>query len=110
VYKRQHSEYASSAVTIQPRAKGTLTLRIVLTPGGCIEGTVTRDGIPVPNMLVLVKSAEFIWQSTRTDARGCYQFKNVPPGKAMVLVGAAIEHGAVADGLTTVVDVRLRNR
>jgi protocatechuate 3,4-dioxygenase beta subunit len=82
-----HPEYAPSAATIDSGSKDTPTLRIVLTPGGCVEGTVTRGGGPAANVLVLLQCEGFAWCSTYTDAAGHYAFTKVPEGNVEILVG-----------------------
>ncbi len=81
-----HPGYAPSAATVDPASGGDAPLRIVLTPGGRIEGTVTRDGVPAENVLVLLQCEGFAWRSTRTDADGHYAFTKVPEGEVEVIV------------------------
>ncbi|GMV92455.1 MAG: hypothetical protein AMXMBFR82_22330 [Candidatus Hydrogenedentota bacterium] len=81
-----HPGYAPSAATVDPASRDNAPLRIVLTPGGRIEGTVTRDGVPAGNILVLLQCEGFAWRSTRTDPHGHYAFTKVPEGEVEVIV------------------------
>jgi hypothetical protein len=97
-----HSEYAPSAVTIEPG-----TLRIVLTPGGCIEGSVTRDGAPAANVLVLIKCGGLSWQSILTDGLGHYEFTKVPEGTVELLTLGSTREAEVATGQKATVNMEL---
>lgn len=99
-----HPEYAPSAVTFEPKHADTPNLRIVLTPGGRIVGTVTRDGVPAESVLVLLQCEGFAWRSTRTDTHGHYAFTKVPEGEAEVLVGQLRNAVRLGAGETETVD------
>lgn len=99
-----HPEYAPSAATIDP---GLPTLRIVLTPGGCIEGTVTRDGAPAANVLVLLKCGGLSWQSTLTDDQGQYEITKVPEGMVELLALDSTREVKIAAGQTAIVNIDL---
>jgi hypothetical protein len=74
---------------------GTLTIELVdapkvevktpTGPKGTIEGTVTENGRVQPNVSVVLRDAQNqIRDTTKTDARGKYEFKDIPPGSYRV--------------------------
>lgn len=100
-----HPGYAPSAATVDPASSDDALLRIVLTPGGRIEGTVTRDGVPAENVLVLLQCEGFAWRSTRTDADGRYAFTRVPEGDVEVILGQLRNAVRIEAGETETVDM-----
>jgi len=102
-----HPEYAPGAATIERNSGGALTARVVLTPGGRIEGTITRDGASAANVLILLKCEGFTWQSTHTDDRGHYEFTKVSAGESEILVDDTRTTLSVSTGKTSVADINL---
>ncbi|MCL4694166.1 MAG: carboxypeptidase regulatory-like domain-containing protein [Candidatus Hydrogenedentes bacterium] len=102
-----HPGYAPSAATVNPASSGDAPLRIVLTPGGRIEGTVTRDGFPAENVLVLLRSEGFVWQSVLTDEDGHYAFAKVPAVESEVVAGGMKKKIVVEGGRTIIQDLQM---
>jgi protocatechuate 3,4-dioxygenase beta subunit len=102
-----HPEYAPSAAAIDPDSKDTPTLRIVLTPGGCVEGTLIRNGAAAANVLVLIKCERLSWQSTLTNDQGRYEFANVPEGTVELLTQDSKCEVEIATGQTALVNMEL---
>ncbi|MHC5080160.1 MAG: carboxypeptidase regulatory-like domain-containing protein, partial [Planctomycetota bacterium] len=68
-----------------------LVLDMEAAEGGCrVFGTVTRDGKPVPHILVRFRSqTDRRRRETRTDASGAFAFPRLPPGAYIVTLGNA---------------------
>lgn len=78
--------------------------------GGTIQGTVTLDGAPYPNVSILVYDAEMNRLANgQTDSEGQFKIRNVPAGENRIEAAADGRQANivifVADNLVTPVDI-----
>ncbi|HIJ65656.1 MAG TPA: carboxypeptidase regulatory-like domain-containing protein, partial [Candidatus Hydrogenedentes bacterium] len=113
-----HPSYAPGSVEVRLSASGANQVKIVLSEGGTIEGTVFSDGRPVAYQEVHVyhRSGSKTEPETRTDADGRYRVTCVMPGERRVSAGFRNrdrpesryrhmdQYGVVEEGRVTVVD------
>jgi hypothetical protein len=67
-------------------APGSETDVVLEFPAGSVSGQVTRDGAPVPGVMVAFSSGRSMGPSARTDAAGRYQVNGIDPGPYTVVV------------------------
>lgn len=77
-----HEDFAPREVT---HAYGGSTTRIELWPGATLRGVVTVEDRPVADAQVIVfAKPQGRLFTVRTDHRGYYEHRNVPPGQAVI--------------------------
>ena len=75
-----HTAYAPNSIEIAANVSKVHNVKIVLTPGGIIEGKVTLDGIPVTDKHVFLLYDEgAVNERTVTDKDGGFRFEHVMP-------------------------------
>ena len=83
VISAYHPDYAPCSVQVSPRPGETESVRIVLLPGGVVEGMVTAGGEPVTDAIVWLQPPRDLGEwtlDTRTDFSGRFRFASVAPG------------------------------
>ena len=111
-----HPSYASSepvSVEVEP-ARPTTDVRIVMTTGGRIEGSVRRrDGTPLPGMMIHANIGDAIRfspfarnASATTGADGRFVLENVRAGRGSLTMLSPSSSGSLESGLSRELEVR----
>ena len=110
-----HPDYAPAIADVVAASE----VRIVLRQPGSIEGTVTREGKPVPGMAVMAMyGGQDMPSVTKTDGDGAYALEGLAPGTFMVVAnparmrdGGALQETAIIEaGRVTQVDFEFQSK
>jgi hypothetical protein len=111
-----HPSYARSeqvSVEVDP-ARPTSDVRIVMTPGGRIEGSVRRrDGSPVPGAMISASTGDGMRfapfardSSATTGTDGRFAIENVRAGRGFLTILSPAADGSMQSGLSRELEVR----
>jgi hypothetical protein len=74
----------SPVVPVRPTSEGAGGVRLRLTQGGQIEGSVDPSQGPIANRAVLLQRGGHTWRSTTTDESGRFKFEGVSPQEIVI--------------------------